>query len=98
MGNPLIDEEEWKTKEPVSVRVMVKIQNNPSLSVVLENAFSRSSIVLKLISACPFPSKEMFDVFILLCIIKFETSLELFIFLLEPDIIKEARIILRSHR
>ena len=77
---------------------MEKIQSNSSLSVVLETAFSRSSIVLKLISAYPFPSKEMFDVFIILCIIKFETSLELFVFMLEPDIIKEARIILRSHR
>ena len=84
-----------------NVRMLISfedIQNNSSLSVVLENAFSRLSIMLKLISACPFPSKEMFDVFILLCIIKFETSLQLFILLLEPDIIKEARIILRSHR
>ena len=77
---------------------MEKIQSNSSLSVVLETAFPRSSIVLKLISAYPFPSKEMFDVFIIICIIKFETSLELFFFMLEPDIIKEARIILRSHR
>ena len=54
----------------------------------LETAFSQSSIVLKLITACPVPSEEMFDVFILLCIIKFETSLQLSIFLLEPDIKK----------